>query len=180
MGNKLLDEIKKCDVHEIAEIEVNNIDISVEVRKMCELNHCGLYNKNWQCPPGVGDLDLLKDKVKKYEKAIVFSNVTEIEDSYDFEGMIEAGKEHSKKCLKIKEDMNELLGDKNFMILGAGGCSICDKCTYKENKPCRLPYKAIASMEAYGMDVVSLSKKCNMKYINGVNTVTYFGVVLFK
>ena len=180
MESKITDEIKKYNVHEIAEIKVEKINISMEVRKMCELNHCGLYNKNWQCPPAVGELDLLKSNVKKYSKAVVFSNVTEIEDSYDFEGMIEAGKEHSKKCLKIKEDTSKLLGNDDFMILGAGGCSICETCTYKENKPCRLPHKAIASMEAYGMDVVNLSKVCGMKYINGVNTVTYFGVVLFN
>lgn len=179
MEKMLLDEVKKYGVHQIAEIDVDNIDISLEVRKMCELNHCGLYNKNWQCPPAVGELEILKSNVDRYSKAIVFSNMTEIEDSYDFEGMVEAGKAHSKKCLNIKEDVSRVLGENRFMILGAGGCSICDECTYKENKPCRLPHKAIPSMEAYGMDVVSLSKKCGINYINGVNTVTYFGVILF-
>jgi hypothetical protein len=38
----------------------------------------------------------------------------------------------------------------------------------------------VASLEAYGIFVAKLAEKAGMKYINGVNTVTYFGAVLFN
>ena len=41
------------------------------------------------------------------------------------------------------------------------------------------PALAMSSLEAYGIDVAQLAKQAGMKYINGVNTVTYFGAVFF-
>ena len=46
--------------------------------------------------------------------------------------------------------------------------------------PCRFPEKAIPSLEAYGINVSRLASAAEMKYINGQNTVTYFGMVLFE
>ena len=34
-------------------------------------------------------------------------------------------------------------------------------------------------MEGYGIDVYQTSKPTELKYINGQNTVTFFGIVLF-
>ena len=45
--------------------------------------------------------------------------------------------------------------------------------------PCRFPQKAIPSLEAHGIHVSKLAEACGMRYINGQNTVTYFGAVLF-
>ncbi|RAQ30001.1 hypothetical protein DPQ25_00325 [Hydrogeniiclostridium mannosilyticum] len=39
--------------------------------------------------------------------------------------------------------------------------------------------KAFPSLEAYGVFVSKLAQACGMRYINGANTVTYFGVVLY-
>jgi hypothetical protein len=36
------------------------------------------------------------------------------------------------------------------------------------------------SLEAYGVNVSKLAASAGMKYINGQNTVTYFGAVLFS
>ena len=35
-------------------------------------------------------------------------------------------------------------------------------------------------METYGIAVSTLAKSCGMNYINGVNTVTYFGAYFVK
>ena len=38
----------------------------------------------------------------------------------------------------------------------------------------------MASLEAYGVNVSELASASGMKYINGQNTVTYFGAVFFQ
>jgi len=43
-----------------------------------------------------------------------------------------------------------------------------------------VPDRAMPSLEAYGINVSLLAKTSGMKYINGANTVTYFGAVLFN
>ena len=40
--------------------------------------------------------------------------------------------------------------------------------------------RACASLEAYGVSVSQLAELSGMRYINGENTVTYFGAVLFS
>ena len=44
---------------------------------------------------------------------------------------------------------------------------------------CRFPDRAMSSLEAYGVNVSELAVQCGMRYINGENTVTYFGAVFF-
>lgn len=54
------------------------------------------------------------------------------------------------------------------------------RCAKVDNEPCRFPEKALSSLEAYGVNVSATVKNTEMKYINGPDTVTYFGMVLFK
>ena len=81
----------------------------------------------------------------------------------------------SQELRKVFEiaDMNKVLH------LGAGGCGVCEKCAKQTGEPCRFPTLALASLEAYGVNVSELAKTAGMKYINGQDTVTYFGAVLF-
>jgi len=64
--------------------------------------------------------------------------------------------------------------------LTAGACGVCERCGKEDGIPCRFPDRATSSLEAYGIHVARLSESAGMKYINGVNTVTYFGAILFN
>ncbi len=43
----------------------------------------------------------------------------------------------------------------------------------------RYQNRAMSSLEAYSVNVSELAAQCNMRYINGTNTVTYFGSAMF-
>ena len=90
----------------------------------------------------------------------------------------------------IKERFSALLTDAlraeirkepfpKVLTLGAGGCRICPVCAMKTGEECRHPDRALASLEAYGVNVSKLAAASGMKYINGQNTVTYFGAVFY-
>lgn len=64
--------------------------------------------------------------------------------------------------------------------LTCGGCHLCKVCTKPEGRPCRHPDLALPSMEGYGVDVYRTARNTSLKYINGANTVTYFGMLFFK
>ena len=159
-------------------IEVSGIYFDPELRKACEQNYCGNFGKNWTCPPLCGDVNELIKRAKQYSQAIVFQTIHDLEDSYDFEGMTEAGKKHNTLVKDVFKATKEMLSD-NSIVLGAGGCSVCEVCARKDEEPCRYPDLAITSLEAYGMYVSKIAEQGGMKYINGQNTVTYFGMVLF-
>lgn len=160
-------------------ISADRIEMEKSFRDMCESNACGLYGKCYMCPPDIGDIDMLMNEARKYDYALVYQTVSELEDSFDFEGMIEAKKKSYPLAQKIRKAFNEM-DITNALHLGAGGCGVCQKCAKVTNEPCRHPELAMASLEAYGINVSRLAVASDMKYINGQNTVTYFGTVLFS
>ncbi len=157
--------------------KVSDIPFRKEFRAACEANACGRYGKSYTCPPDVGPIDELIERAKGYENAFVFQTIGELEDSFDIEGMEEAGKVHKSVTLGLRDELAGELGD--FIALGAGSCQVCGECTKPTGEPCRFPDKAMASLEAYGIAVSELAASCGLKYINGSNTVTYFGAFLY-
>ena len=160
-------------------IQTTDIVLDAAFRKMCASNACGVYGKCWMCPPDVGEIEVLMAEVRKYDYAFVYQTVTALEDSYDFEGMQAAKKEHYKLAQRIREAVSLNLIE-NTLHLGAGGCGVCEVCSKRSNEPCRFPSLAMPSLEAYGVNVSKLAPAAGMKYINGQDTVTYFGAVLFR
>jgi len=158
-------------------IDVDKIPFDKELRKYCAMNYCGFYGKNYACPPEVGEPDEVIEKAKSFKRALIFQTVTDLEDSYDFEGMEEAAKNHTKLSNQLNKEFKNNVDV--YLQLTVGACTVCEDCSIKEGLPCRLPDLAISSLEAYCMNVSTLAELCDMKYINGQNTVTYFGAFLF-
>ena len=159
-------------------IPTSDVVTDTYFRTLCEKNVCGNYGKNWMCPPDAGDINELICELHSYQYILVYQSVNTLEDSYDFEGMAEAAFKHHKLMLNVRKEL-ENLDLKRKLFLGAGGCRLCEVCAKATGEPCRNPGKATPSLEAYGVNVSKLAESAGMKYINGVNTVTYFGAVLF-
>ncbi|MBR5680902.1 MAG: DUF2284 domain-containing protein [Clostridia bacterium] len=159
-------------------ISTGEVKTDAAFRKMCEQNLCGNYGRSWMCPPDAGPIEELMAEVRTFSHILVYQTVGELEDSYDFEGMMEAGARHNQVVRRIRDELRaEPL--KRVLHLGAGGCRMCETCAKKTGEPCRHPELAMSSLETYGINVSELAKAAGMKYINGQNTVTYFGAALF-
>ena len=183
MENKIFDTLTEKAIelgaHKASVISACEISLDRAFRDMCASNACGVYGKCYMCPPDVGDIDELMAEVANYDYALVYQTVSELEDSFDFEGMVEA----KRRTYPLAQSMREIFkncGIKKVLHLGAGGCGVFKSCAKQTGEPCRFPEKAMPSLEAYGFNVSALAKSAGMKYINGQNTVTYFGAVLFS
>ena len=175
--NQLISTCLDSGAYRAAVIETDRIPFDESLRAYCEANACGSYNKNYACPPCVGSPQEVIHKAKQYKKALVFQTVTELEDSFDLEGMARGQKFHEETAKKIYGAVSGQIAP--FLQLTAGGCTICPVCAKAEEKPCPFPQLAVSSLEAYCMNVSTLAPLCGMKYINGANTVTYFGMFLY-
>ena len=80
---------------------------------------------------------------------------------------------------KLLDACRPLLGADTLHLSG-GGCGLCPTCAQADGEPCRFPDRALSSLEAYGIDVYNTSKSTELKYVNGPDTVTYFGMILFR
>ncbi len=160
-------------------IDAKDISCDRSFRDLCASNACGLYGKCWMCPPHVGEIEPLMGELERYDHALVYQTVARLEDSFDFEGMMEAKKRTYPIALKLRKVFADM-GISTALHLGAGGCGVCETCAKRTDEPCRAPALAMPSLEAYGVDVSKLASAAGMRYINGQDTVTYFGAVLFS
>lgn len=174
--DSLVKRMMEQGAYKAAVVPVAQVELDAGFRSLCESNACGKYGKCWMCPPDIGDIETLMKTIRTFDYALVYQTVGELEDSYDIEGMEEAAKKHSS----LSQRLSEMLTGEPFvrvLHLGAGGCHVCTTCVRTENHPCRYPDKAMSSLEAYGVNVSRLAAAGGMKYINGQNTVTYFGAI---
>ncbi|MGD9212604.1 MAG: DUF2284 domain-containing protein [Desulfobacteraceae bacterium] len=166
-------------IDEYRHISIDIIPIDPKLRKYCEQNACGSFGKNHMCPPAVKEIREWKQEIHSFEQAVLISKVYSTKSSFDLKAMHNGAVDFEKSLRNIKEAYEEQCPEKRIMLLGAGPCMFCKKCTYPDGLPCRFPDKPHPSVEACGINVVQLSQKVNMKYYNGKNTVTYFGMILF-
>ncbi|MBQ4110035.1 MAG: DUF2284 domain-containing protein [Clostridia bacterium] len=172
----IIEKITGLGFDNVKKIPVSQIPFEPSLISLCEMNTCGNYKRCYTCPPYVGKTEELVAKAKSYDEIIVFQKIYRLEDSFDIEGMSNGMKDFKK----LVEDVSEICRKNldNYILLSAGGCRVCERCGAIDNIPCRFPDKAYPSLESYSIQVSSLAKECGINYINGQNTVTYFGGIL--
>ena len=100
------------------------------------------------------------------------------EDSFDIESM-QAGARAFKEIVRNVGAYARTL-DTDTLVLGNGGCDLCEECAVVRGEPCLHPEQTYSSLEAYGIEVSRVAPLCGMRYINGVHTVTYFGALFVR
>lgn len=172
------DRIKLMDIgiSQYGIISTSQISFLQEIRELCEKNSCRNFATTWACPPAVGTLSECKEKCLAFSQALVFNSIYPLEDSFDIEGM-EAGHRMFKTvCDHLYTWVKPQLGE--FIILSNESCIRCKDCTYPDS-PCRFPEILFPSIEGFGILVTKLAESAQISYINGKNTVTYFGMLLY-
>lgn len=164
--------LTEAGVYQYGRVDTADIRFLQEVRGMCEANTCRQYGKTWACPPAIGTVEECRARVQQYDAMLVFSVKCDLEDSFDYEGMVEGGKRFKRIARAIQQAVSRELDD--YLLLSNEGCDQCKECTYP-NAPCRFPEKTHGALEGYGILVSELAGQAGIRYINGANTVTYFG-----
>lgn len=178
MHERLIALALSCGATKAAVIDGKAVVLDRVFRAVCKSNGCGVYGRCWMCPPDAGEIEVLMERVRSYEHALLFQIIRNLEDSFDIEGMGEAGRQINLLARRIRKEIASFpLQD--TLVLAAGGCRVCEACTKPEGLPCRNPKEALLSLEACGIDVYRTVKDTELKYTNGQNTVTFFGMVLY-
>jgi predicted metal-binding protein len=178
--NELIKDALESNATHAAMADVSKIKFHEDFRKACERNACGKFNTNWMGPPAIGPINELMERARKYKHGLLFQTVHNTSNSFDLKGMFEAARIHEKIFRGLLERIKRKYNFKDMLPLNAGCCSICPKCAYLDGETCRHPDQAVASVEAYGIDVMRLEKDSGIPYYNGKNTVSYVGLILFN
>ena len=175
--NALKELALSCGFSHVGDLDVDTIVVRPEVRESCAENKCRSYNKNWVCPPACGTLEECSEKIHKYKRGLILQTTGLLEDSLDYEAMMELADHHGKHIDQFSDKIHELFPD--AMVIGDGQCRRCKICTYPD-APCCFPDKKSSSMEALGMVVSEVCADNGISYYYGPGTLTYVGCVLFE
>ena len=85
-----------------ASVSVRDIPFDPSFRELCRQNACGQYGKSWMCPPHIGDIRELIARAQMYQNAVLYQIVRPLEDSFDFEGMMDAAHEINRISLHLR------------------------------------------------------------------------------
>jgi predicted metal-binding protein len=174
----LIGQIKSLDITEAAPLDVAEIPFDAAVRAACEVNYCGKYGRSWNCPPVCGSMDELREMVLGFRHGVLVDVVSELEDSFDWEGMKAGGLRLTEVLAQIDHIASSDAGPKRYRVFGSGACMECEACTYPD-APCRFSDRLFLPIEACGIDVTRLAPLAGLRYNNGESTVTFFGMILY-
>lgn len=163
--------------YQAEEIDIHELEYNEEFRDICKGNVCRNYGKTWACPPAVGSLEECRQRCEQYNRMLLFSCKYEIEDSFDYEGMINSMADFKTLVERYRTAVSKHISE--YLLLSNEGCGKCTKCTWPNN-PCRFPEQLCHAIEGYGFDVSRLANMAGIRYNNGPNTVTYFGALLYQ
>ncbi|MEA4889366.1 MAG: DUF2284 domain-containing protein [Clostridiaceae bacterium] len=159
-------------------INSSDIPFAPELRELCVQNSCGAYNSSWMGPPAIGPVEELMARVRSFSAGLVVQTVGQLEDSFDYPGMMEVKARHEALFSRIVAAIRGSVPAERFLALNVGCCHICETCSYPD-EPCLRPDEAMASVEAYGIFVNGMLTACGLKYNNGPDTVSFVGLILF-
>lgn len=157
-------------------VNISDLTFSDRVRYICE-TECPQYGRSWACPPAVGTVEECSARCAAYERAFVFTTVSEVPDMENLEEMLTCRSGHEEVTRRVRK----LFADAGFetLTLSTESCAICDTCAYPDG-PCRFPDKMFPCVESYGILVTELAERCGIEFMYGGNVVTWFSVILFR
>ena len=151
-------------------LDAETLTLREEVRDMCAADKCRSYGKSWMCPPACGALEVNRERLLRYRQGLIVQTTGQLEDDYDIETMQETGQLQQKRFHAFADVLRaEYPG---LLALSSGTCTLCEACTYPD-APCRVPEKAVPSMEAFGLWVSDVCVKNGLGYNYGPQTITY-------
>jgi len=157
-------------------LDVSRLELQQEIRDMCNAKQCRNYDTSWSCPPACASIEEMRKNVQKYKTGIIVQTVGDLEDSLDWDGIMETGARHKENFGRMRETLNK--NQKNMLAMGAGECKICKTCSYPD-KPCRYPDRMEISMEAYGLFVSKVCTDNNLGYNYGPDKIAFTSCFLF-
>lgn len=175
---KLISYIEGEKVVYIGKISANEIIIDERVREYCVENKCGQYNKNFMCPPEVGEVKDFRKKLKKFDHCILVLKREKISNKEDREEYFRPARELHNILLNIEKKGKEL-GFENSFALIAGNCKLCNPCKKLLGyKKCPYPEVSRPSSESLGIDVIKTVSQIGVEIEFKDTEVSWVGMVI--
>ena len=147
------------------------------IRAYCIENRCGSYNARHMCPPRVGSLEEVAARLHGFPEGVLLQYSKLMDVANDREGVIRTKLEFHRLILRLERRLRRKGMAQLWGLIG-GNCQLCRTCAAVEDKPCRHPEKARASLEAIGVDVIGLLERLGLDGRFHPDRITWTGCLL--
>ena len=157
-------------------VDPKSLEFSDRIRWICE-NECPMCGQTWACPPAVGSVASCREKCRSYENCLMIATITEVEDIGDMHQALATRPEHEA----VTDRVGELLRQQGaeVYILTTEACAICQRCTYLDGLPCRMPEKMHPCVESHGINLIPTLEKYGIDFQFGGNVVTWVSLLFY-
>lgn len=158
-------------------IDPKELEFSQRVRWICE-HECNRYGQSWACPPGVGTVEECRAKCLSYNRGLLISTTTEVEDIADIEATLATRGDHEEITDQVADVLREL-GVEPY-VLSTESCAVCPRCAILDGQPCRFPKKMHPCVESQGINIIPVLEAGGLEFQYGQNVVTWVSLLLFR
>lgn len=179
MSKRLLDCAKQLGIQTCFEFSPSLLVPQQRVRALCFENRCGNYGNNYMCPPHIGSLYQVKERLKKFNGGILLLYSQPLNVSSDLVGLRQSKLDFHSRVLSL-ESVLRRQGVREIWGLIGGNCALCEFCRARTAEPCPHPQKARTSLESIGIDVISLLTHFGLDTKFRNDRITWTGCILFQ
>ena len=149
------------------------------IRGFCAENRCGQYGMHHMCPPRVGTVQELGQRLHSYREGFLLRHTEMVNVQDDSEGVKRTKRVFHQKVLETERMLKEAGYEPVWGLIG-GECALCEPCRARFEEPCPWPEKARPSLESAGVDVAALLDRFDLDGSFYPDRVTWTGCVLFS
>lgn len=174
---KLEEALSQLPLYVYEDIDPKTLEFSERIRYICK-TECPMYGKSWACPPGVGEVNVCKEKCLSYNKCLMIGTITEVADITDIDETLRTRPAHEKITNQVRDLMREQ--GVNPYILSTEACAVCDRCAILDGLPCRMPGRMHPCVESHGIVLTKTLEEYGLEFQYGSNMITWYSLLFYN
>ena len=175
---KLLEKDKDCRVKVHAPLPKVSYASIEKNRSLCRTNLCGHYNHSWTCPPNCGSAEFCLERINSYKDCDVIMKTYRNVDFSDTVAVDKMMNGFRDTCREVMIGCRKAGFD--VIAFADGPCSYCKECAFTRGEKCCHPDMQVPSVSGYGFNMTEFLKEIGENFGFSKDTVTLYGVILFK
>jgi predicted metal-binding protein len=179
LQSKIIQQAEKINLNISIEFDPGLLLPEQKILAMCIENKCGNFENNHMCPPATGELEENTIRLSKYEYGIFFQYLNFFDVKNDTKALKRSKIDFHKKILQMESFIKDNQINELWSFIG-GACVLCNPCEAVNNKPCKNQKKARTSLEAIGINVISILKKLDLDTNFYPDRVLLSGCILYS
>lgn len=161
------------------EFDVSILTPEQRIRAFCIENKCGNYNAHYMCPPHIGTITEINERLRTYDRGILIRYSKSVDVQHNRLGVVETKVEFHRIVLHLEDVLKEQGVTNRWGMIG-GSCGLCEECKVRSSEPCPYPSEARTSLESIGIDILSFLDAFGLDNKFYPDKIIWTGCILFK